>query len=123
MYSWSARLAMSVALAAAFAGEASGQGDSLLSPTYGRRVQALRGIAVDVRMAEDFGLRPGSIVRLAGSPGVPGDSVQIAAVFERKADPAEVARRERRGGRAGGHRGRADRARETREASGRGCGS
>jgi putative ABC transport system permease protein len=96
MYSWSARLAINVALAAACAGEASGQGDSLLSPTYGRRVQALRGIAVDVRMAEDFGLRPGSIVRLAGSPGVPGDSVQIAAVFERKADPAEVARREYR---------------------------
>ncbi|WP_158514869.1 ABC transporter permease [Gemmatimonas phototrophica] len=91
-----ARVALAILLVAAGAAPAQGQGDSALSPTYGRRAPALRGIAVDVRMAEDFGLRPGSVVRLSGTPGVPGDSVQIAAVFERKADPAEVARREYR---------------------------
>ncbi len=72
------------------------QGDTALSPTYGRTPPAHRGIAIDARMAEDFGLRPGSLVRLAGKPGEAGDTVQIAAVFERKADPAEVARREYR---------------------------
>lgn len=87
------------ALAAALlmgAGTLEAQGDSTLSPTFGRRAPAVRGIAIDARMAEDFGLRPGSIVRLSGKPGVPGESVEVAAVFERKADPAEVARREYR---------------------------
>lgn len=72
------------------------QGDTALSPTYGRTPPAYRGIAIDARMAEDFGLRPGSIARLSGKPGETGDTVRIAAVFERKADPAEVARREYR---------------------------
>jgi putative ABC transport system permease protein len=72
------------------------QGDSALSPTYGRTPPARRGIAIDARMAEDFGLVPGSRVRLAGKPGAAGDTVEVAAVFERKADPAEVARREYR---------------------------
>ena len=72
------------------------QGDTTLSPTYGRVPPTYRGIAIDARMAEDFGLRPGSRVRLAGKPGEPGDTVEVAAVLERKADPAEVARREYR---------------------------
>lgn len=80
----------------ATATSARAQGDTILSPSYGRRAPSVRGIAVDARMAEDFGLRPGSVVRLSGKPGVPGDSVAVAAVFERKADPAEVARREYR---------------------------
>jgi putative ABC transport system permease protein len=78
------------------AGSLEAQGDSILSPTYGRRAPSVRGIAVDARLADDFGLRPGSIVRLSGKPGEAGDSVEVAAVFERKADPAEVARREYR---------------------------
>ncbi|MCO4099940.1 MAG: ABC transporter permease [Gemmatimonas sp.] len=75
---------------------AAAQSDTSLSPTSGRRAPTVRGIAVDARMAEDLGLRPGSIVRLSGKPGMPGDSVRVDAVFERKADPAEVARREYR---------------------------
>jgi len=75
---------------------AAAQTDTSLSPTYGRRAPTVRGIAVDARMAEDLGLRPGSIVRLSGKPGMPGDSVRVDAVFQRKADPAEVARREYR---------------------------
>jgi len=82
--------------AAPLAAPLAAQGDTALSPTYGRTPPATRGIAIDARMAEDFGLRPGSVVRLAGKPGEAGDSVRIAAVFERKADPAEVARREYR---------------------------
>lgn len=93
--SW--RLAAHAAAAlVACAAPAMAQGDSALSPTYGRRAPAVRGIAIDARMAEDFGLRPGSLVRLSGKPGEPGDRVRVAAVFERKADPAEVARREYR---------------------------
>ncbi len=78
------------------AATAAAQSDTSLSRTYGRRAPTVRGIAVDARMAEDLGLRPGSIVRLSGKPGIPGDSVRVDAVFERKADPAEVARREYR---------------------------
>ncbi|MCZ8204350.1 ABC transporter permease [Gemmatimonas sp.] len=100
-YRWravSAALVLFAALAAcpALAPTAGAQGDTILSPTYGRRAPTVRGIAVDARMAEDFGLRPGAVVRLSGTPGVPGDSVTVAAVFERRADPAEVARREYR---------------------------
>ena len=55
-----------------------------------------RGIAIDTRMAEDLGVTVGARVRLSAIPGEPGDSVLVAAIFERKADPAEVARREYR---------------------------
>lgn len=72
------------------------QGDTARAPTFGRRPPAVRGIAIDARMAQDFGLAPGSVVRLSAVPGVPGDSVRVDAVFERRADPAEVARREYR---------------------------
>lgn len=90
------RVGAALALGAVCSSLGAAQGDSVPSPTYGRRAPARRGIAIDVRMAEDLGLRPGSVVRLSGTPGVAGDSVEIAAVFERKADPAEVARREYR---------------------------
>ena len=94
----SAALVVFAALSActALAPTAGAQGDTMVSPTYGRRAPTVRGIAVDARMVEDFGLRPGTVVRLSGTPGVPGDSVTVAAVFERRADPAEVARREYR---------------------------
>lgn len=55
-----------------------------------------RGIAIDARMAEDLGLAVGARVRISAKPGEPGDSATIAAIYERKADPAEVARREYR---------------------------
>ena len=59
-------------------------------------VAAQRGIAIDARMAEDLKLAVGARVRISAKPGVPGDSAIIAAIYERKADPAEVARREYR---------------------------
>jgi putative ABC transport system permease protein len=87
---------MAAAIVAGPASSAWAQGDTALSPSYGRRPPAQRGIAVDTRLAEDLGLVPGTLVRLSGVPGVAGDSVEVAAVFERRADPAEVARREYR---------------------------
>lgn len=72
------------------------QADTTRSPTYGRRAPQVRGIAIDARMSGDLGLGIGSVVRLSGKPGAAGDSVRVAAIFERKADPAEVARREYR---------------------------
>jgi len=60
------------------------------------RDSAPRGIAIDARMAEDLGLAVGARVRISAKPGEAGDSATIAAIYERKADPAEVARREYR---------------------------
>ncbi len=41
-------------------------------------------------------MRVGDMVRLSAMPGVPGDSVRIDAIVERRADPSEVARPELR---------------------------
>ena len=65
-----------------------------LSSTYGRTPPTVRGIAIDERMAVDLSLKVGDTVRLGARPGEPTDSVVIAAIYRRRADPAEVARRE-----------------------------
>lgn len=65
-----------------------------LSSSYGRTPPNIRGIAIDERMAADLALHIGDTVRLGARPGEPGERVRIAAVFQRRADPAEVARRE-----------------------------
>jgi putative ABC transport system permease protein len=57
---------------------------------------APRSIAIDSRLAADAGLRVGDHLVLASEPGVAGDSVVIAAIVERRADPAEIARGEYR---------------------------
>lgn len=54
----------------------------------------VRGIAIDQRLAFDAGLRIGDLVVLAAAPGDPGDTVRIAAITLRRADPTEVARNE-----------------------------
>ena len=54
----------------------------------------VRGIAIDERMADDLGLTVGDLVLLSAAPGEPGDTVRIAAITRRTADPAEVARNE-----------------------------
>lgn len=68
--------------------------DPVRSPTYGRVPSSPRGIAIDARMASDYGLKIGDFARISATPGVAGDSVRIAAIFERRADPSEVARTE-----------------------------
>jgi putative ABC transport system permease protein len=67
-----------------------------LGATAAAPLAAQRGIAIDARMAEDLGLAVGARVRISARPGALGDSATIAAIYERKADPAEVARREYR---------------------------
>jgi putative ABC transport system permease protein len=52
-----------------------------------------RTIAIDERLAADAGLHVGDRVVLAPEPGaVVGDTVRIAAIVQRRADPSEVAR-------------------------------
>ena len=58
---------------------------------------AERTIAIDERLASDAGLRVGDRVVLAPEPnGSAGDTVRIAAIVRRRADPSEVARSEYR---------------------------
>ncbi len=71
-------------------------GDTILSPTFGRRLPAVRGIAIDARLADDLALTTGATVRVSSAPGDTGTPVRIDAVYARRADPAEVARREYR---------------------------
>lgn len=55
-----------------------------------------RDIAIDERLAADARLRIGDLVVIAPTPGAVGDTVRIAALVRRRADPSEVARGEYR---------------------------
>jgi len=55
-----------------------------------------RSIAIDERLAADAGLRVGDRVVVASEPGLPGDTVVVAGIVQRRADPAEIARGEYR---------------------------
>lgn len=57
---------------------------------------APRSITIDTRLAADAGLHVGDRVVLASESGLPGDTVVIDAIVERRADPAEIARGEYR---------------------------
>jgi len=58
---------------------------------------AERTIAIDERLAADAGIRVGDRVVLAPEPGsISGDTVRVAAIVGRRADPSEVARNEYR---------------------------
>jgi len=56
-----------------------------------------RNIAIDERLAARAGLAVGDRVVVAPIAGAPGDTVIIAAITERSADPSEIARSEFRG--------------------------
>ena len=62
----------------------------------GVRQDTPRSIAIDSRLAADARLRVGDRLAIAAEPGMPGDSVVVAAIVERRADPAEIARGEYR---------------------------
>ncbi len=64
------------------------------TPTESRA--AVRSITIDERLASAAGLAVGDRVALASAAGGPGDSVVIAAITRRGADPSEVARSEYR---------------------------
>jgi putative ABC transport system permease protein len=55
---------------------------------------AVRGVAIDQRLATDAGLRLGDRVVIAATPDAPGggDTVLVAAIVRRAADPSEIAR-------------------------------
>lgn len=55
-----------------------------------------RTVAIDERLAHDAALRLGDRIVLAAQPGATGDTVIIAAIVRRSADPTEVARGEHR---------------------------
>jgi putative ABC transport system permease protein len=55
-----------------------------------------RTIAIDERLAADAGLRIGDRVAIAASIDAPPDTVAIAAIVRRRADPSEIARDEYR---------------------------
>jgi putative ABC transport system permease protein len=52
----------------------------------------VHGIAIDERLAQDQGLKVGSLIVLAKDPVGTGDSAIISAIFSRGSDPSEVAR-------------------------------
>ena len=55
-----------------------------------------RTIAIDERLAEDARLQVGDRLVISSAPSVAGDTVRIAAIVKRRADPSEVARSEYR---------------------------
>lgn len=55
-----------------------------------------RTVAIDERLAADAHFSVGDRIVLAPTPGAPGDTVIIAALIRRRADPSEVARAEYR---------------------------
>lgn len=55
-----------------------------------------RTVAIDERLAADAHLAVGDRIVLTPTPGGPGDTVVIAALVQRRADPSEVARAEYR---------------------------
>jgi putative ABC transport system permease protein len=56
----------------------------------------LRTITIDQRLAADAHLHVGDTVVVSATPGTGGDSVVIAAIVGRRADPSEIARSEYR---------------------------
>jgi putative ABC transport system permease protein len=71
---------------------ASGQRIDSLAPHAGVE----RTIAIDERLAADAGIRIGDRLVVSATPGGLGDTVRVAAIVARRADPSEVARAEYR---------------------------
>jgi putative ABC transport system permease protein len=69
---------------------------ALLIQSVDTAARQQRTIAIDERLAGDAGLRIGDRVLLALRPRGTGDTVIVAAITRRSADPAEVARGEYR---------------------------
>ena len=85
----------SLLLAAVVAGQAADTGSTAPRPPDPPSA-ATRTIAIDERLAADAGLRVGDRVVLSATSGAPGDTVVVAAITRRGADPSEVARDEYR---------------------------
>jgi putative ABC transport system permease protein len=85
----------SLLLAAVVAGQAADTGSAAPRPPDPPSA-ATRTIAIDERLAADAGLRVGDRIVLSATPGASGDTVVVAAITRRGADPSEVARDEYR---------------------------
>jgi putative ABC transport system permease protein len=70
--------------------------DGVRSIARGHPQDGPRSIAIDSRLAADAGLRVGDRVVVASEPDMPGDTVVIVGIVQRRADPAEIARGEYR---------------------------
>lgn len=66
----------------------------VLTPLGSAAQAPRRSIAIDERLAASAGLSVGDVVVVAPAAGAPGDSVVIAAITQRSADPSEIARSE-----------------------------
>jgi putative ABC transport system permease protein len=53
-------------------------------------------LLVERRLADEFALASGSVIRIAASPGLQGCPATVAGVYEPQADPSELARDRRR---------------------------
>ncbi len=69
-------------------------GRSISALVPGRDAPAVRGIAIDERLASDYGLGVGDTVRVSAEAGTTGELVRVDAIVLRSADPSEVARSE-----------------------------
>lgn len=78
------------------AGAQSTIGTPVVPRVPGRAAPAVRGIAVDARLAADAGVRVGDTLRLGAEAGRAGEPVVVEALVQRGADPSEVARSEYR---------------------------
>jgi putative ABC transport system permease protein len=90
----SIRTALLLSLVALRAADAQAPTSSITPRSLAPSVQ--RSIAIDSRLAADAKLRVGDRVVVSSEPGAPGDTVVIAGIVQRTADPAEVARGEYR---------------------------
>lgn len=68
----------------------------VLAPLGSAAQAPWRTITIDERLAASAGLSVGDRVVLANAAGAPGDTVVIAAITQRGADPSEIARSEYR---------------------------
>ncbi len=69
-------------------------GRPLQAAVQGRVAPEVRGIAIDERLAADYGLAIGDTVRVSPEAGTLGELVRVDAIMQRSADPSEVARSE-----------------------------
>ena len=67
----------------------------LLSVLVRSAVAQMGGVAVERQLAQELGLSVGDTVRLGPRPDTAGTLMKVSAIYEPRADPAEIAKRER----------------------------
>ena len=67
----------------------------LLSVVAGSAAAQVGGVAVERQLAQELGLSVGDTIRLGPRPDTAGTLMKVSAIYEPRADPAEIAKRER----------------------------